>query len=86
MPDVIPAVILGRLAIDEIAQGCGLGAALLKDAIGRSILASESVSARLLVVHAISERAEEFYLRFGFAKMPVEGRTLALDLAKYQRL
>jgi hypothetical protein len=40
MPDVIPAVILGRLAIDEAAQGHGLGAILLNDAINRSILAS----------------------------------------------
>jgi GNAT superfamily N-acetyltransferase len=85
MPEIVPSVILGRFAIDESVQGLGLGAMLLNDAISRSLIATESVSARLIVVHAISERAAQFYLRFGFAKMPVEGRTLALDLVKYQK-
>lgn len=85
MPEIIPSVILGRLAVDERAQGSGLGAILLNDAVNRSLVAAESVSARLIVVHAISEKAEQFYIRFGFAKMPTEGRTLALDLVKYQR-
>lgn len=86
MPDLIPSVILGRLAIDEAAQGQGLGALLLNDAIERSFAAAENVSARLIIVHAISERAEQFYLRFGFTKMPGEGRTLALDFAKYRKI
>lgn len=85
MPEIVPSVILGRLAVDESAQGQGLGAALLNDAVRRSLLAAENVSARLVVVHAISEKAEQFYLSFGFAKMPVEGRTLALDLVKYRK-
>ena len=85
MPDIIPSVILGRLAVDIAAQGRELGAALLRDAVDRSLRAAENVSARLVVVHAISEQAEQFYLRFGFAKMPVKGRVLALDLAKYRK-
>ncbi|UVC07625.1 GNAT family N-acetyltransferase [Rhizobium sp. TH2] len=85
MPEIIPSVVLGRLAIDETAQGHGLGAALLHDAVNRSLVASQNVSARLVVVHAISQRAEQFYLRFGFVRMPVEDRTLALDLVKYQK-
>lgn len=58
MPEVIPSVILGRLAIDETAQGRGLGAALLQDAVNRSLVASQNVSARLVVVHAISQKAD----------------------------
>jgi GNAT superfamily N-acetyltransferase len=85
MPELIPSVMLGRLAIDESAQGQGLGKVLLNDAIGRSLVAAENVSARLVVVHAISDRAEQFYLHSGFAKMSGEGRTLALDLVKYQK-
>ena len=85
MPEIIPSVILGRLAIDESVQGRGLGALLLNDAVERSLVAAEHVSARLVVVHAISEKAERFYLHFGFARMPGEGRTLALDLAKYRK-
>jgi GNAT superfamily N-acetyltransferase len=85
MPEIIPSVILGRLAIDETVQGHGLGALLLQDAINRSLVASQNVIARLMVVHAISQKAEQFYLRFGFARMPVADRTLALDLVKYQK-
>lgn len=85
MPELIPSVILGRLAIDSNFQGLGLGAMLLNDAVERSLAAAENVSARLVVVHALSQRAEQFYLRCGFTRMPVEGRTLALDLVKYRK-
>ena len=86
MPELIPSVILGRLAIDKSVQGRGLGALLLNDAVERSLVAAEHVSARLVVVHAISENAEQFYLHFGCSRMPGEGRTLALDLTKYRKL
>jgi len=82
MPRRIPAVILGRLAIDRNWQGQGLGAALLRDAVERSLRAATEVSARLLVVHAISPAAETFYRHFGFTRLPVETPTLALDLVK----
>ena len=86
MPDLIPSVILGRLAIDENAQGRGLGGLLLNDAVERSLVAAENVSARLMIVHAVSEKAEQFYLRFGFTRMSGEGRALALDFVKYRKL
>jgi GNAT superfamily N-acetyltransferase len=57
MPHQIPAVILGRLAIDRDWQRHGIGAALLQDAVQRSMRAAEEVSARLLVVHVISAAA-----------------------------
>ena len=82
MPRQVPAVILGRLAIDRNWQGKGLGAALLHDAVKRSLRAATEVSARLLVVHAISPAAETFYRHFGFTRLPVETPTLALDLVK----
>ena len=85
MPRQIPAVILGRLAIDRDWQGRGLGAALLRDAVERSVRAAGEVAARLLVVHAISPAAETFYRHFGFTRLPVETPTLALDLAKLAR-
>lgn len=82
MPRYIPAVVLGRLAIDTDWQGKGLGRSLLHDAVMRSLRASREVSARLLVVHAISPEAEAFYRRYGFTRLPVETPTLALDLVK----
>lgn len=86
MPHHIPAVILGRLAIDRTWQGQGLGRALLADAVRRSLRASHEISARLVIVHAISAAAEAFYLHHGFTRLPVETPTLALDLIKLQKL
>ncbi len=86
MPKHIPAVTLGRLAIDRAWQGKGLGRALLSDVIQRSLRASNEVSARLVIVHAISPAAEAFYLHHGFTRLPVETPTLALDMVKLRKL
>ncbi len=86
MPKFIPAVVLGRLAIDRAWQGKGLGRALLADAIQRSLRASAEVSARLVIVHAISPAAEAFYLHHGFTRLPVETPTFALDLVKLRKV
>ena len=86
MPRQIPAVILGRLAIDKKWQGEGLGKALLNDAVQRSARAAQEVSARLLIVHTISAQAEAFYLHHGFIRLPIETPTYAIDLIKFARL
>jgi len=86
MPKQIPAVILGRLATDTAWQGKGLGRLLLVDAVNRSLRASHEISARLLIVHAISPAAEAFYIRYGFSRLPVETPTYAIDLVKFDRL
>lgn len=83
MPAYIPAVVMGRLAIDRKAQGIGLGAFLLLDAVNRAVEATTHVSARLFLVHALSLEAEAFYLRHGFTRLPVTSPTLALDLLKF---
>ena len=77
---------LGRLAIDRAWQGKGLGRALLADVVRRSQRAGAEVSARLVIVHAISPAAEAFYLHHGFTRLPGEAPTLALDLLKLQKL
>lgn len=86
MPKHIPAIMLGRLAIDRAWQGKGLGSALLSDVVSRSQRASTVVSARLVIVHAISPAAEAFYLHHGFTRLPVESPTLAIDLLKLKNL
>jgi predicted N-acetyltransferase YhbS len=86
MPKNIPAVILGRLAVDLMWQGKGVARALLADVIRRSFLAASEVSARLVIVHAISAQAEAFYRHHGFTRLPVETPTLALDLVKFKAL
>jgi GNAT superfamily N-acetyltransferase len=83
MPRVIPAIVLGRLAIDQQHQGQGLGAVLLRDAVMRGIRAAGDVSAQLMLVHALTPAAEAFYLKHGFTRLPGDAPTLALDLVKF---
>lgn len=66
MPDPIPVMVLGRLAIDLEWQGRGLGADLLRDAVLRTRAAAEIGGIRAIMVHAIDERAAAFYARWGF--------------------
>src|SRR5437773_5167460 len=57
MPDPVPAMVIGRLAIDQAYQGQGIGAALLRDAILRTLQAAEIAGIRAILVHAISDAA-----------------------------
>jgi len=74
----IPIMLLARLAVDHREQGKGLGKALLKDAILRTMQAAEIAGLKLLLVHAKDESAVEFYRRHGFE--PVLGDPLKLFL------
>jgi GNAT superfamily N-acetyltransferase len=66
----IPAILLARLAVDSSVQGHGVGAWLLRDAMLRALSAAEEVGIRVLLVHAIDERAASFYARYGFEPSP----------------
>ena len=66
MPDPVPVILLGQLAIDENYQHRRLGSDLLVDAAGRCLAAAGVVGARAIVVQAIDERAAAFYAKFGF--------------------
>ena len=63
----IGVAVLGRLAVDRMQQGKGLGAALLQDALLRVEQAAETVGIRAVMVQAIDATARAFYLRFGFS-------------------
>lgn len=82
MPDPIPVMVLGRLAIDQSYQGQKLGVALLKDAMLRTLKVSKIVGVKALLVHAISEEAKRFYLHFGFQESPINSMTLLLTIKK----
>jgi len=71
-PRAIPVALLARLGVDVTEQGRGLGAALLKDAIGRAARAAEEVGARSLLAHAKDERARSFYEHFDFEPSPTD--------------
>ena len=86
MPEPISVLVLGRLAIDTRMQAKGLGGALLKDALLRTLSVSRDVGIRAMLVHAISEDARHFYLEYGFKVSPVDRMTLMLPVRHVQAL
>ena len=66
LPQRLACVLLGRLAVDQNAQGRGLGQLMLADAIARTRTTIEVAAGIGLVVDALHERAAEFYRGFGF--------------------
>jgi predicted N-acetyltransferase YhbS len=81
MPDPIPVVLLGRLAIDRAHQRKKLGRALFRDAALRIMQAADAIGIRGIVVHAISEEAKAFYIALGFDPSPLDPMTLMVTLA-----
>ena len=80
MPDPIPVILLGRLAVDQSAQGAGLGRALLQDAVRRVLTVAGTVGVRALLVNALDDQATGFYRRFGFVPSPLGETTLFLPI------
>jgi GNAT superfamily N-acetyltransferase len=86
MPDPIPVIIVGRLAVDRNHQGQGLGKALIKDAVLRSLQASVIAGIRAILVHALNEKAKQFYTeKCGFISSRLDPLTLMLNLSEAQK-
>ena len=81
MPDPVPVVVLGRLAITRAYQGQGLGRALFHDAGHRVVHAAEAIGIRGLLVHALTDQAKDFYLSLGLEVSPLEPMTLMTTAA-----
>ncbi len=81
MPQPIPVVVLGRLAVSRSHHGQGLGRALFQNAARRIVHAAEIIGIRGLLVHAVSEDAKAFYLRLGLDPSPIEPMTLMATVA-----
>ena len=80
MPDPLPVIVLGRLAVQSDWSGRGIGSGLLKDAVLRSIQAAALIGVRALVCHAIDDEAKAFYLKHGFAESPLVPLTVLVGL------
>lgn len=80
MPNPIPVMVLARLAVDARAQGTKLGAALLKDALERCLRVSQNTGVRAILVHALNDRARQFYEHFGFRVSPAHPMILMLGI------
>lgn len=81
-----PVVILTRLGVDRVAQGIGLGQALVVDALRRIAAASEVIGVRALLIHCESEAARDFYLRLAkFEASPTDPMHLMLLMKDLRR-
>jgi GNAT superfamily N-acetyltransferase len=80
MPDPVPVMVLARLAVDLRAQGIKLGASLLQDAVNRAVMVAENAGVRALLVHALNDKAKEFYEHYGFQSSSLNTMTLMLRL------
>ena len=81
MPDPIPVMLMGRLAVARSHQGKGLARGLVRDAVLRTLKAAEIEGIRALLVHALDDDAAQFYRHMGFLESPVDPLVLALPVA-----
>jgi len=80
MPDPIPAMLVGRLAVDTKWHGTGLGRGMVRDAVIRTLEASKVAGLKALFVHAISPEAKAFYSKCGFYPSPINSMTLMITV------
>jgi ribosomal protein S18 acetylase RimI-like enzyme len=80
LPNPVPVMVLGRLAVDRRHAGRGIGPALLREAMQRTVQASQIAGLRALIVHAIDDDAVGFYAKYGFQVFPAGTRTLFLPI------
>jgi GNAT superfamily N-acetyltransferase len=86
MPDLVPAMVLGRLAVDKAHQGQGLGTGLLRDALLRTMQAADIAGIRAILVHAISESVKRFYEGYGFVASPLDPMTVMITVAEAAKI
>jgi GNAT superfamily N-acetyltransferase len=82
----VPIMLLARLAVDKEWQGKGVGRALLRDAILRTVQASEIAGIRALVVHAKDDAAKRYYEQFDFVSSPSDPLHLFVLLKDLRKL
>ena len=81
MPEPIPVLVMGRLAVDVRFQKRGAGPMLILHAIERARELAKSAGIRALMVHAKDEQAAHFYKRFSFIESPLEPLTLMIRVS-----
>jgi GNAT superfamily N-acetyltransferase len=86
MPNPVPVMVLGRLAVDQAAQRRGIGTAFLRDVVLRTVQAAEIAAIRAIVVHAISEAAKRFYQGCGFVPSPIDPMTVMIAIAEARKM
>lgn len=82
----VPVMLLARLAVDHAAKGQGLGAALLYDALARTLQAADIAGIRAILVHAKDDEARRFYQHFDFDPSPTDGYHLYLLIKELRKI
>jgi predicted GNAT family N-acyltransferase len=77
---LLPATLMGRLAVDQRRRSRGLGELLLFDAFSRTL--RSEIASYAFVVDAKDDAAQAFYERYRFIRLPSAGRRLFLPLAE----
>ncbi len=80
MPDPLPILLLGRLAVDRCYHNQGIGQALLRDAMIRAVNVAGNAGVFAILVHALSDQARQFYLSRGFVESPLQPMTLLMTI------
>lgn len=80
MPDPLPVLLLGRLAVDKRYHNRGIGQALLRDALLRAVNVSGDAGVFAILVHALADQAKQFYLSRGFVESPIQPMTLMMTI------
>ena len=80
----VPAALIGRLAVSEDAQGCGIGKMLLVDAIKRTLSVSDQIAIYAMVVDAMNDDTRGFYEQFGFTRLSDSSPRLFLPLKPFE--
>jgi GNAT superfamily N-acetyltransferase len=86
MPEQVPLLLIGRLAVDATYQGRGVGSALLVDALRRCLAASEIAGVRGVVTHAIDDATVAFYEGHGFVRSPLGERVMLMPIETVRSL
>ena len=83
---IVPATLLGRLAVSTAFRGEGLGAMLLMDALYRALQHSRELASAGVVVDAKDAAASAFYKKYGFLELPRVERRLFLPMGTVEQL
>lgn len=82
---LIPATLLGRLAVSREHQGQKLARVLLMDALNRSWKNTVEVASVGVVAEAYDEAAREFYLHHEFIPLETHPRKLFIAMATIKK-
>lgn len=83
---LLPATLLGRLAVDNRQKGNGFGELMLLDALKKALTASTQVASLAVIAEALDEVAVNFYLKYGFRQFRQDPMKLYLPMKSVEEL